>query len=216
MNTLDDTQIRVARPLGAKPRKTERSRGQILILFVMAIFVFTGMVAIVIDISWYWVNSLRVQRAADAAALAGVVQLPTNPSGASVLARAEAKKNGYDDALATISVTPVQDPLVTGRRLVVTVTAPVDMFFMRIFGINSITSSRTSKAEFVLPVPMGSPDNWYGVFGPIRNLRENTTTTTPGFTTTNDGAAHEQPLRRRRRHPHPRRPSGRARPAGGR
>ena len=166
LNTTDETRAQARRPLGARPGKTERSRGQVLIVFVMAIFVFVGMVAIVIDISWYWVNSLRVQRAADAAALAGVVQLPTNPSGAGgafALARAEAKKNGYDDALATISVMPVQDPPGSGRRLVVTVSAPVDMFFMRIFGITSIIAQRTSKAEFVLPVPMGSPENYYGV-----------------------------------------------------
>lgn len=187
MNTIHTTRVPGDRPLGAKPPKTERSRGQILILFVMAIFVFTGMVALVIDVSWYWVNSLRVQRAADAAALAGVVQLPTNPNGAGgafSLARLEATKNGYADAVGGVTVTPVQDPPVLGRRLIVTVSAPVDMFFMRIFGINTITSTRTSKAEFVLPVPMGSPEAWYGVFGPVRGFRTSTTTTTPGFTTT--------------------------------
>jgi Flp pilus assembly protein TadG len=172
---------------GGAHRKPERSRGQILIMFVMAIFVFTGMVALVIDISWYWVNSLRVQRAADAAALAGVVQLPTNPTGANgayALARAEAVKNGYDDASAAISVTPQQEPPTTGRRLVVTVSAPVDMFFMRIFGISQITATRTAKAEFVLPVPMGSPENYYGVFGDVRGLTSTTTTTIPGHTDT--------------------------------
>ena len=178
MNDLAETRNRGDRPLGAKRPKTERSRGQILILFVMAIFVFTGMVALVIDVSWYWVNSLRVQRAADAAALAGVVQLPTNPGGAGGaydLAREEATKNGYDDASAAIVVTPVQQPAVTGRRLEVTVSAPVDMFFMRIFGINQINSTRVARAEFVLPVPMGSPDNWYGVFGPSRGFTSTTT-----------------------------------------
>ena len=178
VNDLAETRNRGDRPLGAKRPTTERSRGQILILFVMAIFVFTGMVALVIDVSWYWVNSLRVQRAADAAALAGVVQLPTNPGGAGgayALARAEATKNGYDDASLVISVTPVQQPAVTGRRLEVTVSAPVDMFFMRIFGINQINSTRVARAEFVLPVPMGSPDNWYGVFGPSRGFTSTTT-----------------------------------------
>jgi Flp pilus assembly protein TadG len=187
---MDDTRLRADRPLGAKRNKPERSRGQILILFVMAIFVFVGMVALVIDVSWYWVNSLRVQRAADAAALAGVVQLPTNPNGAGGafgLALAEAKRNGYDDADAAISVSTVQDPPVTGRRLVVTVSAPIDMFFMRIFGLNSIVATRTSKAEFVLPVPMGSPENWYGVFGKVRGLTSTTTTTVPAYTTTAPG-----------------------------
>jgi hypothetical protein len=32
-----------------------------------------------------------------------------------------------------------------------------------VFGINSLTATRTGKAEFVLPVPMGSPQNYYGV-----------------------------------------------------
>jgi hypothetical protein len=152
--------------VAGRASKSGRSKGQIVVLFVLAIFVFTGMVALVIDISWYWVNSLRVQRAADAAALAGVVQLPGNPSGANgafALARAEAKKNGYDDALAAVVLTPAQDPPITGRRLVVTISAPVDMFFMRIFGIPQINATRTARAEFVLPVPMGSPQQWYGV-----------------------------------------------------
>jgi hypothetical protein len=148
----------------------------------MAIFVFTGMVALVIDVSWYWVNSLRVQRAADAAALAGVVQLPSNQTGAYSLALAEAKKNGYDDASATVTVVPLQEPLTTGRRLVVTVTAPVDMFFMRIFGINQVQSSRTARAEFVLPVPMGSPQQWYGV-GTFEKLNPIQGPDVPGATT---------------------------------
>ncbi len=34
------------------------------------------LLAVVLDVSWYWANTLRVQRAADAAALAGAVYLP--------------------------------------------------------------------------------------------------------------------------------------------
>lgn len=185
MKLVNETRFRGDRPLGEKPPKAERSRGQILVLFVMAIFVFVGMVALVIDVSWYWVNTLRVQRAADAAALAGVVQLPGNASGAGgayALAKAEAKKNGYDDATAAISVSPVQQPPGTGRQLEVTVSAPVDMFFMRLFGINQLNSTRTSKAEFVLPVPMGSPQQWYGV-GTFDRVKATQQPDVPGATT---------------------------------
>jgi Flp pilus assembly protein TadG len=182
VNSVKVTRSRGDRPLGEKRPKTERSRGQILVLFVMAIFVFVGMVALVIDVSWFWVNSLRVQRAADAAALAGVVRLPSDAPGAYVLARAEAKKNGYDDASAAITITPLQDPLVTGRRLVVTVSAPVDMFFMRLFGFNQIMATRTARAEFVLPVPMGSPQQWYGV-GTFDKVKATQQPDVPGATT---------------------------------
>ncbi len=43
------------------------------------------------------------------------------------------------------------------RQLDVTISEPVNTFFMRVFGIDSITATRTAKAVYVLPVPMGSP-----------------------------------------------------------
>ena len=45
-------------------------------IFALSAFVFVGMCAVVVDVAWYWANTLRVQRAADAAALAGAVLLP--------------------------------------------------------------------------------------------------------------------------------------------
>ncbi|MDP9484088.1 MAG: pilus assembly protein TadG-related protein, partial [Chloroflexota bacterium] len=158
------------------------ARGQMLVLFVVSIFVLTGITAIVVDVSWYWANTLRVQRAADAAALAGVVDLPGNPTSAYTKARAEATKNGYDNGTGGTVVTPLQDGT-NPRRLNVTISSPVGTFFMKIFGIPTITASRSSKAEYVLPVPMGSPENYYGVFGLTRGLTETQDVTT--WNTTN-------------------------------
>lgn len=163
----------------AKPRRRRgrRESGQIVVLLAGAIFVLVGMVAMVVDISWYWANSLRVQRAADAAALAGVVWLPGAASTGFTVARAEATKNGYTNASGGVTVTPVQDSS-NPRRLSVTVSAPVGTFFMRAFGLDSIQATRTARAEFVLPVPMGSPQNYYGVFGLLRTPGGGTTTST--------------------------------------
>ena len=146
-----------------------------LVLFVVSIFVLTGVTAIVVDISWYWANTLRVQRAADAAALAGVVWLPGAPGTAYSTASDEASKNGYTDGTGGVVVYPIKDPS-NNRRLWVTITAPVNTFFMKIFGIQSLTAERMAKAEYVLPVPMGSPENYYGVFGLTRGLTSTTTT----------------------------------------
>jgi hypothetical protein len=163
-----------------------RARGQMLVLFVMSIFVLTGITAIVVDVSWYWANTLRVQRAADAAALAGVVWLPGNPANAYSTARSEATKNGYT-AGGGVSVTPTRSPG-NDRRLSVTISAPVGMYFARVLGIASLPATRTATAEFVLPVPMGSPQQWYGVgsyeiFGPgpahVTGPRVPTNTATP-------------------------------------
>jgi hypothetical protein len=152
--------------LDAKRGRT-RSRGQVLVMFAGGMIFFIGLMAIVIDVSWYWANTLRVQRAADAAALAGAVYLPGNVPNGKTYAIAEAKKNGYTDGQAvpggTISVVPTQDANDV-RQLDVTVSAPVGTFFMRVFGINTITASRTAKAIYVQPVPMGSPENYYGIY----------------------------------------------------
>ncbi len=157
-----------------------RGRGQVLVLFALGIFVLMTMVAVVIDVSWLWVNALRIQRAADAAALAGAVTLPNDASRGYTLARGEATKNGYTGG-GGVTVTPLQDPR-NPRRMHVTITAPVDTFFMRLVGFNRLPVTRQARAEFTLPVPMGSPQNYYGVG--LLNLptRETVTTVVNGDT----------------------------------
>jgi len=155
-----------AGPVDSEPAdessRAGRSAGQMLIVFVMSIVVLFGVVAFVVDMSWYWASSLRVQRAADAAALAGVVYLPGNVAQAITTAKAAAAANGFSDGVGGVVVTPYQDNS-DDRRMDVNITAPVGTFFMRVFGITSINAAKKAKAEFVLAVPMGSPQNYYGV-----------------------------------------------------
>src|SRR5665811_977548 len=125
--------------------------------------VLIGLVGIAVDTTYAWREALRVQRAADAASLAGVVYMPgnfnlTTPS-ATTAAQAEALKNGYASGVLPIKV--AANP----RELDVSITTQVPTFFSRLFGVNSFTVTRYSKAIFVQPVPMGSPLNYYGVFG---------------------------------------------------
>jgi len=152
-------------------------RGQVVVIFAISIFVFVGLCAIALDLSWYWANTLRMQRAADAAALAGVVHLPGDPTAAAAIARAEAAKNGYVDGVAGVTISAVQDPS-NPRRLKVHLVSPVGTFFSRVFGMDAFPAQRDARSEFVLPVPMGSPDAWYGVFGKLRHPGGGITTTT--------------------------------------
>ena len=156
-----------ARPMVSGTRPSNRRRnGQVLVIFAGAIVALIGIVAIVVDVSWYWANTLRVQRAADAAALAGAIYLPGSTMNAYPTPTIEASKNGYTTGGGS-TVTPLQDTANGGtdpRQLDVTISAPVQTFFMRIFGLNTITATRTSKAIYVQPVPMGSPENYYGVY----------------------------------------------------
>ena len=162
-----------SRRAAPSPTARRRSRGQVIVIFAGAMLAFMGLMAIVIDVSWYWANTLRVQRAADAAALAGVVWLPSKfdvpiaGPNAKTTALDEARKNGYVPGGST-TITMTQDAS-NDRRLIVTIDASVPTFFARVLGIQSLPVSRTSKAEFILPVAMGSPENYYGNFGTIRD-----------------------------------------------
>jgi hypothetical protein len=160
------TPHRSAPPTGSRIARA-RQRGQGLVMFVGAIVFFIGFLAIVVDVTWYWMNTLKVQRAADAAALAGAVKLPDFPSQAQTLAFQEATKNGYTTGVKGATVTAAQNPS-RDIQLDTSVTAPVNTFFMHLFGINTITASRRAAAEYVLPVPMGSPLNYFGVYGSLR------------------------------------------------
>ena len=94
------------------------------------------------------------------------------------------------------SCAPGQDPG-NPRRMVVSISAPVDTFFMGLFGYDEVTVTRQAKADFVLPVPMGSPLNYYGV-GDFRTMvassptstgqRPAANTTAPNGWTTPNGA----------------------------
>lgn len=143
--------------------RASRPRGQILVMTGGILVVLIALVGLVIDLGWYQDNVLRVQRAADAAALAGVVELPGQVSSAYTLARSEASKNGYTDGAARTTVVPTQDGT-NPRRLNVTVTTQIDTFFMRVIGMNTLSISRKASAEYIRPIPMGSPLNYYGVY----------------------------------------------------
>lgn len=137
-------------------------RGQAIVLVALLLSVLMGFVGLVVDVAWFQLNLVRVQRAADAGALAGSVYLPSNVPGARTAAKAATAQNGYADGVGGVTVTAAQDAVNT-QMLDVVVSAPVRTWFMRVFGVNQITSTRNARAEFILPVPMGSPQNYYGI-----------------------------------------------------
>lgn len=160
---------RIQRAVGSDPLDRDatvvdemKQAGQIVVIFALMLTVLIGLVGIAIDSTYAWRQALAIQRAADSASLAGVVYEPGSDTTAKNTARAEAKQNGFvDGSNATVSF---PRPATT-RELDVTITAQVPTFFSRIFGIDEWTVSRTSKAVYILPVPMGSPENYYGSFG---------------------------------------------------
>ena len=103
-------------------RANADERGQTFVVVAILLTALLGFLGIVIDIGWYELNLIRVQRAADAAALAGVVYLPGQPVNATTAARNEASKNGYTHLASGVNVTATQDPI-NNRIMLTSVSA---------------------------------------------------------------------------------------------
>jgi Flp pilus assembly protein TadG len=146
-------------PTLLRRRLVRGEAGYVAVTVAISLTVLLGFCAFAVDVgNWYYVGQ-RAQRAADAAALAGVPALPNDPTSAFAVARAQATKNSYTDN-ATTTVTPALDGRPT--RLRVTVKTTVKNQFGWLLGVPQTTISRTAVADYAGPVPMGSPCNEFG------------------------------------------------------
>ena len=127
--------------------------GQMLILFVLALGVLMGMVAMSVDVGMILHERRSLQNAADAAALAGVPELPESPSAAEARALEWAANHGYtSENGATITVnTPYQGD-VNYIEVVIEVEEP--FLFALALGLDSVDVSARAVAGFA-PETMG-------------------------------------------------------------
>ena len=132
-------------------------RGQMIAIFALTLGVFVGALALGIDLSRLRTEAERVQHAANAAALAGVVFLPDYQTTAYYRAREEAVKNSFHDGQSGVTVTPMVEPGYS-TRLRVTVTEPSPLIFGKALGLGPQTISRSAVAEYAQPLQMGAPD----------------------------------------------------------
>src|SRR5580704_3382460 len=77
---------------------TRSSRGQMVVIVALIIPVLLGAISLGTDVAVFYFNWMQLQKAADAAALAGANYLPDNPSTAQSAAIAYAESNGIKAA----------------------------------------------------------------------------------------------------------------------
>ena len=148
-------------------------KGMALPFVATMLVVLLGVAAFAVDLGWLYLNGTRLQRAADSSALAGVVYLPGDTTGAADQAVNGANANGWD--IGTVNGNPVggggPDELtwqsLADNKLEVTLQASVPSFFVKVLGIDSFSLTRTATAEYVKPVPLGSPANCFGIGGSV-------------------------------------------------
>ncbi|MDH5616911.1 MAG: pilus assembly protein TadG-related protein, partial [Acidimicrobiia bacterium] len=139
--------------------KLEDQRGAALVWVAGSLVMLLAFSALAVDLAWIYVNSSRLQNAADSAALAGVVNLPGAPAVAQSDAEDAAQANGFPVGGAnTVTASPLSD-----NSLHVTLTTAVPTYFLKVLGFNSFDVSRESTAQYVKPVPLGSPSSCFGI-----------------------------------------------------
>lgn len=151
------------RPSARPTRRHRRIRGEkgyaliLAALLLLPLLAFTGFAT---DVGAWYARASRIQRAADAAALAGVVWMP-DLTQARTVALATAQRNGFVNGQDNITITVSAAAGSTRKLRVVIEDAKADQFFSSLF-IGDVAITRAATAEYVLPVPLGSPLNRFG------------------------------------------------------
>jgi hypothetical protein len=145
-------------------RAWRREDGVAMVWFATTIVFLLGTAGFAIDLGWMYLNASRTQRTVDAAAMAGVVHLPGFPQSADSDARSTARANGYDvcdpgntGCADTLVATPIAE-----SQLEVEISTTIPSFFLAVLGFDSFDVTRSAVAEYVKPVPMGSPNRCFG------------------------------------------------------
>ena len=135
--------------------RPERERGQILVVFAIALIAIIGMVGLVLDTGSAFAQRRNEQNAVDLASMAGanaylncigctVAQRTTAAQNAAVAA---ATRNGYTNGTNGVTLpTPTVTLLASGARVTVNLTAAHPNTFARVLGINTWNVSVTASA----------------------------------------------------------------------
>ena len=126
-----------------KPRT--RERGQTLIMFVLALAALLGFTAMAIDLGLLFQDRRHMQNSADAAALAGVAELPKKPVTARKKAEQWVANNGLPaSAIKTIEVRTTDAP---NDTLYVELERDFDWIFGRAVGMDTDPVSAVAAAQ---------------------------------------------------------------------
>ncbi len=189
----------IHRAIDIQSTRTADDGGYILTMAGLILIPLVIVVGFAVDIGGWYLQAAETQRAADASALAGVVWMP-DFSAAEAEARATAQKNGFTHGVnATVDVAELDN-----RRIHVTITENTELYFTSLF-LSPFDLTRGAEAEFVRPVPLGSPRNilgsgdllttnpentWLAISGWCSS-RENGDWLQAGYMATYDGADHQ-------------------------
>lgn len=142
-------------------KRAQQAHGYVLAMFGLMLVPLLLLVGFSVDVGSWYNRAAQMQKASDAAALAGVVWLPDVVK-AKQYALEAAKRNGFENGVDDVTVT-VEQVVGRNRRLRVKISdTSVGSFFYSKLSGKYIKLNRKATAEYVMPVPLGSPENQFG------------------------------------------------------
>jgi Flp pilus assembly protein TadG len=140
-------------------RRTER--GFFMVWMALTLVTLTAFAGLGLEYSRWNNLATRIQKAADAAALAGTIFMPENIANKAFLtAKDISKKNGFEDGVGGVAIATVAGRL--PNQLKVSISVPTHNPWAQLVNYNSTTITRSAVAEYQLPQNLGSPANTYG------------------------------------------------------
>lgn len=154
-------------------------KGVFTVLTAIFFIVIFGFVALVVDIGRLYVKRSQLQKAVDAAALAGVQELPESPDEAVSIAIEYAKQNGFSISSEDIQITSTTWPngeVVANDIITVRAKVVVSYIFGRVLGLKSTVVGAKASAR------AASPGGFREYVMPFGVMAKEPTTTTFGYT----------------------------------
>ena len=133
-------------------------RAYIMVLTSLILVPLFGFAGFAVDVGAWYSRASSLQKAADAAALAGVVWQPEFVT-AEAVAYAAAARNGFVNGVDGITVTVVDSG--SNKLQVIITDSEVDLYFSSLF-LDNVSIARSAVSEYVIAVPLGSPKNYFG------------------------------------------------------
>ena len=139
-------------------------RGVAMIMTALVLVPLMMFAAFGVDLASWYSRISYLQKSADAAALAGTVWMP-DLTKATAEAKASLRSNGLIDrndpgGSANITVAVARGSKPTSLRVTVT-DSDATRYFSQVFS-GPQTLTRSAEAEYNLPIPLGSPLNYFG------------------------------------------------------
>lgn len=124
-------------------RLLRQERGAAIVVVALSITAMIGFAALIVDMSNLFLNKTRLSNMVDAAALAGVQDLPNDPQAGTVSAYSYAAQNGVSSDVVGVTISD------NNTAVTVAATRPVPLFFAPIFNMTSSDVTAHAKAKIV-------------------------------------------------------------------